>query len=106
MWEDWNNILHSQGTTIHQYETQIIDQEITKTTTTVPTRTPSIRDQHLFQVTLAIRLLESTINQKRCWLTTVWAAQGARQMLSDDRDEHAITLFHRWEAPSKILTPL
>ena len=100
MWEHRNNILHSDGKTIHQYETKLVDQEINiewERSHSLPQQY-----QHLFSGTLQQKLT-SDIHTKRRWLSNVWIAQEVRQQLRDDRNEHVVMLFNQWKAFSTKL---
>ena len=72
MWNQRNNILHSDRKTIHQYETALLDSEI-RTEWSRRQRLPA-QYNHLFNGTLENRLQSSTL-QKQRWIVTVWAAQ-------------------------------
>ena len=98
LWTHRNNVLHSDGKTIHQYETTLLDQEISKEWR----RQHSLPNQyaHMFNGTLQQRLL-STIQQKQRWLATIWAAQEHRSNLRQDRNLHIVNVFDRWKASNR-----
>ena len=94
MWQHRNNILHSDGKTIHQYETDLIDQEIV--TEWSQKYTLPAQYAHLFQGNLQ-QLLTLEIQRKRRWLANVGSAQETRQQPRTDRNEHVVIDFERWK---------
>ena len=90
MWLHRNNALHSDGTTIHQYETTMLDREIVQEWN----RQHSLPSQyaHMFKGTLQQRL-QSTTHQKQRWLASIWSAQEHRLQLQDDRNTHVVNIF-------------
>ena len=94
MWEQRNVILHSDGSTIHQYESSLLDQEIAiewERQYTLP-----YHYAHLFTGTLQARLQKS-MHQKRRWLTSIWTAQERGIQLRDDGNIHIVNLYDRWK---------
>ena len=94
MWEQRNDMLHNQGSTIHQYDTELLDQEIRKewASQNVPARY-----NYLFRGSLEDKLHSSTA-QKQSWITNLWTAQEAHAIASDNRNDHVTKIFERWKA--------
>ena len=95
MWEQRNNILHTEGASIHQFDEEQIDGEIMREWLHHQ-RLPQ-QYQHLFNGTIEQRL-SSDIHQKRRWIISVWAAQDAHSQSRDNRNEHVSKIFERWKA--------
>ena len=97
-WELWthrNNRLHSQGATIHQYDTMLINQEIEKEW--MHQGNLPQKYNNLFRGTLQEKL-QSDIHQKRRWLANIWIAQEAHLLARDNRNEHISKQFERWKS--------
>ena len=74
-------MLHTQGSTIHQHDTQMLDDEI-RLEWAQNHNLPQ-RYNHLFQGTLEDRL-QCPVHQRRRWITNVWAAQEAHYLSRDN----------------------
>ena len=93
MWEQRNTILHSNGT-IHQYETELLKQEI-RDEWTNHNQFP-YQCRNLFRGTLEQRL-QTSIQQQKRWIINVWAAQEKLGIERNNRDEHILNIFTRWK---------
>lgn len=98
MWDHRNATLHNDGTTLHQYEMNAINEEIIAEFDKGLANLPHTRYSYLFQGTVQDRLHEN-LHQKRMWLGSVWTARdrvgetGTRQ-----RSATALAFFERWKA--------
>lgn len=98
LWDHRNNILHSEGQTIHQEELRQINEDISQEWERGLDTLPPNNYRHLFRGTIDT-LLNKTIDHKQQWLTSVWAA---RDKLSDIEDIHRSTIgsdfYRRWKS--------
>ena len=93
LWEQRNNVLHSNGS-IHQYEIELLQQEIQKEWDNQHSLTHQYRN--LFRGTLQQKL-ETSIQQQKRWIVNVWAAQEKLGTIREDRDENILNIFDRWK---------
>ena len=101
LWKQCNTVLYSNVTSIHQYETDLLDDEIHKEWSHRH-RLPS-QYNHLFRGSLDT-CLSNSVSQKCCLLASMWAEQEARLQERDDRNAHIVNIFERWKATSKSNT--
>ena len=94
MWEHRNNVLHANGA-IHQYEIELLQQEISKEW--LHQHSLSQQYRNLFRGTLHQKL-QTPIHQQKRWIVNVWAAQEKLGTVRMDRDEHILNIFDRWKS--------
>ena len=101
MWKQCNYVLHTDGSTLHQYEADIWDDEI-NIYWNQQQRLPN-HYTHPFHGTLEA-ILNSCIHQKRHWLASVWTAQEARTQERNDRNVYIVNVFGQWKATNTMNT--
>ena len=97
MWKDRNDILHHDGSTVHQQEMRAITAEIMVEWQTGLDMLPQNRYGHLFRGTVQDRL-NDTIHMKKMWLGSIWGARdryGTSQVRN--RDVIASDFYKRWK---------
>jgi hypothetical protein len=72
MWQQCNQMLHNEGTTIHRHKMDALDNEIREEMNTGLDELNE-RYLHLFNGTLQAQLDKST-SQKCMWIMNIWSA--------------------------------
>ena len=101
MWEHRNTVLHNQGTTIHKYETDLLNASISTKWHRGGQMLPT-EYTHLFNGRLE-ELLLSSIHNKKKWIITPWTAQDKYQLQSEDRNVHIVIILIDGRCPMRIL---
>ena len=90
LWTHQNKMLHTDRKTIHQYEMNLLDQEIS-----IEWQRQNILPceySHLFQGNLDGNLKRNIYHNKQ-WITSVWLAQGIHSLQRQDRNVHILNIY-------------
>ena len=104
MWEDRNNKLHVEDSSVHLTDRRNINRFIRQEWDLSLNGLPHLRYNYLFQGRLRQRIRDK-IESKKLWLTSVWSARDsyARLMNQDPphREEAAKELLSQWKKKRK-----
>lgn len=97
MWEHRNEHLHNNGTSIHLYEVNTLDDEIKNEWDTGLDQLPQ-QYLHLFEGPLNEQII-NTVNQKLMRLASVWWARDNEIHVRPMRQRNMtiITIYDRWK---------